>query len=1066
MAIFGPVLFSTLTFGLLLSQASGYICVYRNEKLSPVEGIEVDEVSGIVLPDNKSILCNGRLDSCFSLWYTRPSNGEIVVTKQGCWRFESTEHDCKEDECNSSMPPIDSIQRAHNVSSQFCCCKGDFCNANVSSSYVPVPHTKPMPIRPDGIVTSPPQNSESWTTIIVVMVCIFCLCVAVPVVFLACRIYRARTLKARMDHLGMLEAAPPEPSVDLDQVKVLNLIGQGRYCNCYRGMLEEHEVAVKIFAGASRQCYLNEVEIYSLAHIEHPNILKFVGSCERMGQDNWPEYLLVVEYMTHGSLMNYLKENTYDWLAMCRLSQTAAAGLAHLHQSLDKGGSSRPAIVHRDINSRNILVKSDLTCVIGDFGFAMKVFGSSVVRDGDEDNSTITDVGTVRYMSPEVLDGAVNLRDCESALKQVDIYALGLVLWEIGTRCSDLYPGGNVPPYKLPFADELCQHPTFEDMQVHVSRGRKRPAFPDAWKENNQALRSLKETIEDCWDHDSEARLTALCVEERIIELMVLWNKHRTVSPTINATSEGTTVATLTQTRVQPDYSPGMTTTTVDSAAAASHHGQSQPQHTLPQCDPATTLEGSEGFFGSRCAPTGSVVEKNERQRLLSPDTISTSLSAQSDLNLIDLSSIAPSVDPKNLHYSDENIERYTSDLKYSRPYSTPTESSEGYGYSEPNTSPSKPLVMHEMRPSLAGDQMTDNLGVWSRRHNLHRPTSLPVWGQMTVNEARARSHPGHSLTELGGEQRPAKPNVNKQWQQALVEQAPVMSPKQNLSPREGDALISDNLSSSNGSCSSLHSTLSEGSANSCESDHSRRPNTLPLPSNSHGSKKKLVAVYIPDSGPTTKVQTGIAKMDSVNTQCHPVKVATNATHCKSKPGESRATSRARVQPSDANPSNTRPLSWSVGDKSNEESDSGSLLNGNSKSKDCELSTDSKKSKRKVTPYRIPGTKKLSVYNGQNRGSVSSEEASSPESGHTSDSSESSANNNSGDQCNGIRLLTQNGHALQPGGKPVTNGVTSRHLVPAADSTFQLGGDSTQYVGSGKTGVENGPRANYQVSCV
>ena len=50
-------------------------------------------------------------------------------------------------------------------------------------------------------------------------------------------------------------------------------------------------------------------------------------------------------------------------------------------------------------------------------------------------------VGTVRYMSPEVLDGAVNLRDCESALKQVDIYAMGLVLWEIATRCKDLFPG-------------------------------------------------------------------------------------------------------------------------------------------------------------------------------------------------------------------------------------------------------------------------------------------------------------------------------------------------------------------------------------------------------------------------------------------------------------------------------------------------------------------------------------------------------------------------------------------------------------------------------------------------
>ena len=138
----------------------------------------------------------------------------------------------------------------------------------------------------------------------------------------------------------MIEAAPPEPSVDLDQLKVLNLVGQGRYCNCYRGLLDEREVAVKIFAGASRQCYLNEVEIYNLAYVEHPNVLKFIGSSERMGEDNWPEYLLVVEYMQYGSLSSYLKENTYDWLGMCHLAQTAAAGLAHLHQAVEKGGKA------------------------------------------------------------------------------------------------------------------------------------------------------------------------------------------------------------------------------------------------------------------------------------------------------------------------------------------------------------------------------------------------------------------------------------------------------------------------------------------------------------------------------------------------------------------------------------------------------------------------------------------------------------------------------------------------------------------------------------------------------
>lgn len=60
-------------------------------------------------------------------------------------------------------------------------------------------------------------------------------------------------------------------------------------------------------------------------------------------------------------------------------------------------------------------------------------------------------------MAPEVLEGAVNLRDCEAALKQVDIYALGLVLWECAARCHDLYQGLQTPPHKLPFQAEIGQ---------------------------------------------------------------------------------------------------------------------------------------------------------------------------------------------------------------------------------------------------------------------------------------------------------------------------------------------------------------------------------------------------------------------------------------------------------------------------------------------------------------------------------------------------------------------------------------------------------------------------------
>lgn len=57
-------------------------------------------------------------------------------------------------------------------------------------------------------------------------------------------------------------------------------------------------------------------------------------------------------------------------------------------------------------------------------------------------------MGTIRYMAPEVLEGAVNLRDCESALKQVDMYALGLIYWETFMRCTDLFPGETVSGFK------------------------------------------------------------------------------------------------------------------------------------------------------------------------------------------------------------------------------------------------------------------------------------------------------------------------------------------------------------------------------------------------------------------------------------------------------------------------------------------------------------------------------------------------------------------------------------------------------------------------------------------
>ena len=65
-------------------------------------------------------------------------------------------------------------------------------------------------------------------------------------------------------------------------------------------------------------------------------------------------------------------------------------------------GKRKPAIVHRDLNSRNVLVREDLGCVIADFGFAMPIEANRIVRPGGEqevEQSALTDVSDVTQLN-------------------------------------------------------------------------------------------------------------------------------------------------------------------------------------------------------------------------------------------------------------------------------------------------------------------------------------------------------------------------------------------------------------------------------------------------------------------------------------------------------------------------------------------------------------------------------------------------------------------------------------------------------------------------------------------
>jgi len=138
----------------------------------------------------------------------------------------------------------------------------------------------------------------------------------------------------------------------------------------------------------------------------------------------------VTDYHENGSLFDYLNRTTVDTPTMIRMALSIATGLAHLHMEI-LGTQGKPAIAHRDLKSKNILVKSNRTCAIGDLGLAVRY-------DATVDTVDIAlnhRVGTKRYMAPEVLDETINLNHFD-AYKRADVYALGLVFWEIARRCS------------------------------------------------------------------------------------------------------------------------------------------------------------------------------------------------------------------------------------------------------------------------------------------------------------------------------------------------------------------------------------------------------------------------------------------------------------------------------------------------------------------------------------------------------------------------------------------------------------------------------------------------------
>jgi bone morphogenetic protein receptor type-2 len=127
-----------------------------------------------------------------------------------------------------------------------------------------------------------------------------------------------------------------------------------------------------------------------------------LGCDERLTSDGKMEYMLVLSIAEFGSLQDYLRGNSTPFSIYCRMAISIARGLSHLHTKIQKADKKKLCIVHRDLNSKNILVKSDLTCCLCDFGFAMKTNSSRYEYQNEmilAETKSIYEVGTLRKYS-------------------------------------------------------------------------------------------------------------------------------------------------------------------------------------------------------------------------------------------------------------------------------------------------------------------------------------------------------------------------------------------------------------------------------------------------------------------------------------------------------------------------------------------------------------------------------------------------------------------------------------------------------------------------------------------